>query len=258
MDLRAKTDDCIILRGRDYNETDRLLTVFGQNMGKLPCLARGVRRANSRLKAATQLFSYSTLTFAANRGGLNLITQSEPKNVHAGIRDDLTKIAVASYISEILDVVLPEAKPQPDIFVLCEAMLSLLSAGAEPFLVLSCFRVRLPGLLGYRPGFNACALCGKQAAVYMLSPARGGIICPVCAAKMQRPAGALPKVTRVSAGAAQLLSGLAVWDLRRVFSLNISPAVQAEVDAALNAYLEFYIGSAAKAAADNLAVYYKV
>lgn len=261
MDLRAKTDECLILRGRDYNETDRLLIVFGRNMGKLSCIAKGVRRANSRLKAGTQLFSYSTLTFAAAKSGLNLITQSEPRNVHAEIREDLTAIAVASYISELLDAVLPESKPQEEIFVLTEAMLSLLSAGAEPFLVLSCFRVRLLTLLGYRLSLAGCAACGKQAAAYVPIPSRGGLLCPVCAAKArdvvqsnQSAAGTV----RLSAGAARLLSGLGEWELRRIFSLRISPAMQSEVEATLAAYLNFYIGSPAKTAADNLRVYYRI
>lgn len=254
MDLRAKTDDCLILRGRDYNETDRLLVVFGRDMGKLSCLARGVRRANSRLKAGTQLFSYTTLTFAPTKGTLNLITQGEPKNVHAEIRADLTKIAVASYISEMLDAVLPEAKPQPQIFVLTEAMLSLLELPDDPFLVLSCFRVRLLALLGYRLRFEACAHCGTEAATFAVNPARGGLLCPVCAAK----AGLPQKTAKISAGSARLLMGLADWDLRRIFNLKVSPAMRREVDAALNSYLEFYIGSAAGAAASNLAVYYQV
>lgn len=254
MDLRAKTDDCLILRGRDYNETDRLLTVFGRDMGKLSCIARGVRRPNSRLKAGTQLFSYATLTFAPTRGTLNLITQSEAKNVHAEIRADLTKIAVASYISEMLDAVLPEAKPQPQVFILAEAMFTLLAADAEPFLVLSCFRVRLLNLLGFRLQFEQCAACGAAAATFAVSPARGGLLCPVCAAGAKLPA----KSVKISAGAARLLSGLAAWDLRRVFNLRVSPQMQVEVDAALSASLEFFIGSAAKAAAANLAVYYSV
>lgn len=254
MDLRAKTDDCLILRGRDYNETDRLLTVFGRDMGKLSCIARGVRRPNSRLKAGTQLFSYATLTFAPTRGTLNLITQSEAKNVHAEIRADLTKIAVASYISEMLDAVLPDAKPQPQVFILAEAMFTLLAADAEPFLVLSCFRVRLLNLLGFRLNFEQCAGCGAGAATFAVSPARGGLLCPVCAAKANLPS----KSVKISAGAARLLLGLADWDLRRVFNLRVSSPMQAEVDAALAACLDFFIGSAAKAAAANLAVYYSV
>lgn len=254
MDLRAKTDDCLILRGRDYNETDRLLTVFGRDAGKLSCIARGVRRPHSRLKAGTQLFSYTTLTFAPSRGTLTLITQSEAKNVHAEIRADLTKIAVASYISELLDAVLPDAKPQPQVFVLAEAMFTLLAAGADPFLVLSCFRLRLLNLLGFRLNFEHCTGCGAGAATFAVSPARGALLCPVCAAKASLP----PQSVKISAGAARLLAGLADWDLRRIFKLGVSPAMQAEVDAALAASLEFFVGSAAKAAAANLAVYYNV
>ena len=85
MDLRSQMDECLILRSREFQEADRLLTVLGRRLGRLSCLARGVRRPNSRLKAATLDFSYSKLQFApagrkaANAAGassgLQLITQ---------------------------------------------------------------------------------------------------------------------------------------------------------------------------------------
>lgn len=258
MDLRAKTDDCLILRGRDYNETDRLLVVFSKSYGKLSCLARGVRRANSRLKASTQPFSYVKLTFAAPRGGLTLITQGQPQQVYPELRDDLTKIACAAYIGEMLDAVLPEGKPQEDIFVLAAAMLALLAAVDEPFLVLACFRVRLLAALGYRLNFGGCAACGGEFPAYLISAERGGLFCPDCAARLTPAYWQGQKLPRLSAGAARLLGGLAEWDFRRIFNLKISPPMRREIDAALNAYLSFFIGRPAEKAAANLSVYYTV
>ena len=85
MDTRAKTDECLILRGRDYKESDRLLIVFSRRYGKFSCLAKGVRRANSKLKAGTQLFSYSRLTFTAGKS-LPLVTQGEAVEARAELR----------------------------------------------------------------------------------------------------------------------------------------------------------------------------
>lgn len=258
MDLRAKTDECLILRGRDYNETDRLLTVFSRSFGKLSCIARGVRRANSRLKAACQPFSYVRLTFAAPRGGLTLITQGQPIEVHAALHGDLTKIACASYIGGLADAVLPEAKPQPEMFVLVEAMFALLAAVEEPFPVLACFKARLLAALGYRLNFAACAACGKSTATYILSAGRGGLLCPVCAAKRTPPNLPGAKPLRISAGGARLLRELAEGDLRRIFELPMDEPARREIDAALNAYLGYFIGAPAEKAAAELAVYYTV
>ena len=67
MDLRSQMDECLILRSREFQEADRLLTVLGRRLGRLSCLARGVRRPNSRLKAATLDFSYSKLQSGQRR-----------------------------------------------------------------------------------------------------------------------------------------------------------------------------------------------
>ena len=258
MDLRAKTDDCLILRGRDYNETDRLLVVFSKSYGKLSCLAKGVRRANSRLKAGTQVFSYCRLTFSAPRGGLTLITQGQAVQVYPQLREDLTRIAAASYMGELLDAVLPEEKPQEDIFMLAAAMYSLLAAVEEPFLVLSCFRLRLLAALGYRLNLDGCAVCGAEAASYFLSAERGGVVCPRCAAGFAAPYGREQRPPRVSAETLFLLSALGQWDLRRVFNLRIKPAVRRDIDGALNYYLQYFVGQPAVKAAASLGVYYTV
>lgn len=254
MDTRAKTDECLILRGRDYKETDRLLIVFSRRYGKFSCLARGVRRSNSRLKASTQLFSYSRLTFTDSKG-LALVTQGEAIEPRAELRGDLTKIACASYIGELLDGVLPEGKPQENIFVLAGAALTLLCSDAEPFLLLSCFELRLLAALGYRLSFDSCAACGRsvQGGEFYLSPERGGVICAGCRERL--PAGGLPPA--LSAGACRLLSGLLQWELRRVFNLKVSPAMRQEADAALAYYLEYYLGRPAVKARENLSVYYR-
>lgn len=259
MDTRAKTDECLILRGRDYKETDRLLVVFSRRFGKFSCLAKGVRRANSKLKASTQLFSYSRLTFTASKS-LPLVTQGEAVEARAELRDDLTKIACASYIGEMLDAVLPENKPQEGVFVLAAAALTLLTSLDEPFLLLSCFDLRLLSALGYRLNFDACASCGRstQGESFYVCPERGGVICTGCRGRLTAGLAEQPLPPKLSAGACRLLAGLLNWDLRRVFNVKATLAMRQEIDAALAFYLAYYLGAPAVRAKENLSVYYKV
>lgn len=42
----------VVLRVTDTKETDRILTVLTADRGKIPLIARGARRKNSRLAAA--------------------------------------------------------------------------------------------------------------------------------------------------------------------------------------------------------------
>ena len=49
----------VVLRVTDTKETDRILTVLTADRGKIPLIARGARRKNSRLAAACQMPAYS-------------------------------------------------------------------------------------------------------------------------------------------------------------------------------------------------------
>ena len=165
MDLRAQNDECLILRSRDFNESDRLLTVFGRNLGKMACLAKGVRKPKSRLKAATLPFVCGQLEFSASPRragqlgqvggqGLRLITQGETLHSLSELRDDLVKIGAANYVAEMLDWVLPPEKPQENLYILAVTVLLLLAALEEPrqqYLLLKFFELRLLGELGWRP-----------------------------------------------------------------------------------------------------------
>ena len=45
----------LVLRVTETKEADKILTVLTPDMGKIPLIARGARRKNSRIAAASQL-----------------------------------------------------------------------------------------------------------------------------------------------------------------------------------------------------------
>jgi len=49
-----ETHYCIVLRQADYRDNDKMLTVFSRTVGKLGVMARGVRKAGSKLAVAAQ------------------------------------------------------------------------------------------------------------------------------------------------------------------------------------------------------------
>ncbi len=187
MDLRAQNDECLILRSRDFNESDRLLTVFGRNLGKMACLAKGVRKPKSRLKAATLPFVCGQLEFSASPRragqlgqvggqGLRLITQGETLHSLSELRDDLVKIGAANYVAEMLDWVLPPEKPQENLYILAVTVLLLLAALEEPrqqYLLLKFFELRLLGELAAAVGGLRAlwAQCGQPAGSFAGSSA---------------------------------------------------------------------------------------
>ena len=64
------TTQGIVLRETNYKEADKILTVLTRDLGKRTVKARGRRRKNSKLTAASQLLVYSEMTLS-ERGGVH-------------------------------------------------------------------------------------------------------------------------------------------------------------------------------------------
>ncbi|MDD2568175.1 MAG: DNA repair protein RecO [Clostridia bacterium] len=242
MDTRAITDEAIILRGRDYREADRLLVVLTRKQGKISALAKGVRKTNSSLKAVTQLFSVSTLTFSHSKG-LKLVTQGQSIESMRLLREDLDKIAYASYIAEIVDMVLEEGKANEQVYVLVFTVLTLLQAADDPYMIMRFFDLRMLAVLGYRPYLDSCVSCkrGLHNGKFALSAARGGIICESCLG--------LYNASPVSVGAVRTMAKILDSDLRRLFNLKITKSMREEIDTAIANYMDYYLEKAPKARA---------
>ena len=71
------TTQGIVLRETNYKEADKILTVLTRDLGKRTVKARGCRRKNSKLTAASQLLVYSEMTLS-ERGEFTTLTEADP------------------------------------------------------------------------------------------------------------------------------------------------------------------------------------
>ena len=107
----------IVLRTRLFGEADRIVTLLTKEKGKIEAVARGVRRPRNRLVGVTQQFSYLRgLIFTGK--DLDQLSQAELIKSFAPLRDDLLKMAYATWWAELLDTFLPVAEVNTEIFLL--------------------------------------------------------------------------------------------------------------------------------------------
>ena len=92
------TTQGIVLRETNYKEADKILTVLTRDWGKRTVKARGCRRKNSKLTAASQLLVYSELTLS-ERGEFTTLTEADPLEQFWSVRQDLETLALASYFA---------------------------------------------------------------------------------------------------------------------------------------------------------------
>lgn len=171
----------LILRETETKETDKILTVLTAEMGKIPVIARGARRKNSRLAAACQLFAWSEMTLY-RRGNWYYMDAAYPVELFAGLQKDLVRLSLAAYLAELTEFVAGEENPVPELLrLLLNGLYALASLGKDPALVKPAFTFRLLALAGFEPMIDGCAVCGAdRAREPVLDVVQGVVHCRKC------------------------------------------------------------------------------
>ena len=152
----------LVLRVTETKEADKILTVLTPDMGKIPLIARGARRKNSRIAAASQLLAYSELTLY-KRGNWHMLDEASTLELFDGVRQDIVLLSLASYFAEAAEAVCAEETTSPEILsLLLNALYALCYLHKEPRLVKAAFQFRLMALAGFEPLASGCAVCGRE------------------------------------------------------------------------------------------------
>jgi DNA repair protein RecO (recombination protein O) len=180
--VRVYTTDAIALKRMDYGEADRILTLFTPHVGKLRVMAKGVRRATSRMAGHLELFAHSQLVLARGRE-LDIVTQATTVEPLREVRDDLVKSSYAYHLAELVDAFLEDRDPHPELFALLVDALATIGRGEIPAAeVARHFEVRLLSTLGFGPELTTCLGCRSaiKAEANWYSVTNGGVLCPQC------------------------------------------------------------------------------
>ena len=173
--------EAIVIKRIDLGEADKILTIFTPNFGKLRVVAKGVRKVTSRLAGHVELFTRNTMLLAKARN-LDIVTQSETVDAYRPLHEDLSRIAHASYASELLDALTPDALENYPVYRLAVETFALISEDAHQDRVLRWYELQLLGYMGYAPELSRCVQCGGelQAVTNGWSPSQGGVVCASC------------------------------------------------------------------------------
>lgn len=217
----------LVIRTVDIRETDRLITIFTEEMGVVSAMARGARSLKSRKMSSTMQFCYSDFVLYM-QGDKYWIKEASLIESFFNIRETIEGLALASYIAEVLsDVTIAEA--DNDLLRLSLNSLYAISSGKyELDKIKAVFEMRAASILGFMPDVISCSRCGEKNGEFFFDIMEGGIECKKCRreAEMRRELPESPHETRVicilSEGAKMAL-GYAIYSpLDKLFSFKIS------------------------------------
>jgi DNA repair protein RecO (recombination protein O) len=172
---------------------------------------------------------------------LSLVSQAEIEREFAPLRNDVIKLAYASAVLELVDLLVSEREPDPALFDLVVAALGRMSLAGHGELdaILWLFEISLASALGYGPELTKCVSCGKPpGACHRFSAKLGGLVCEDCIGEIDAP--------HVSGGrAVQILAKLAE-DGAASDVAEVDSVTRDEVADTLGAFLEIHAGRSMK------------
>jgi DNA repair protein RecO (recombination protein O) len=232
---RAYRTEGIVLRRRNIGEADSIFVVFGEERGKFEGVARGIRKARSRMRGHLEPLTFSRFLMARGRN-LDVFTQAETVRSFPNVAADLDRWATASYLLELVDRFTVEHAPNRDLFHLLYASLESLDGGSAADLVPRYFELHVLALTGFDVYLDGCAACGGRLPPEntLVAAAAGGLVCRQC---------------RPEAGTGRLLSVPAIKVLRHArraslpefVALRVPGAVVEELRAALGDFVRYHL-----------------
>ena len=240
------TTNAIVTRSLNYGESDKIITFFTKDFGKLKGIAKGARRSRKRFQNALGLFSHLRLIFF-DKEGLGLVRAEGCDILHSfpKIKEDLKKIVCGNYYLELMNEMAGEREANQEAF---EVLLSCLSNLEEANLQeeqLRIFEIRMLSLFGYRPNMKRCNLCKrdwedlKEIPAVFFSLERGALICEPCS-KMRN------NLIPLSLGTARLIEKISQTELCKVERLRFTPQALSESRELLPKFISYQLGKELK------------
>lgn len=94
--------NAIVIRRVKYEEADRILTLITPQ-GKIPVIAKSVRKEKSKLAGGIEMFCLSEVTIHACRNKLAILTSAKMKRFYQNLLTDFARMEAASEILKAIN-----------------------------------------------------------------------------------------------------------------------------------------------------------
>ncbi len=166
----------IIIRQANYGDAHRMLWIYTTTDGIIKAVRYGIRGKKTSNAAAFQLFSYGDFKLRPSRGDIMTAVSADIIDGFFPLSEDIKKLALISYFSDITYNILGEANPDSSILSMFLNALHVSAYRDEPWKKLKMvYELKLMALGGYRPSLDDCGECGNKSTHFSLD--RGTLVC---------------------------------------------------------------------------------
>jgi DNA repair protein RecO (recombination protein O) len=234
--MNTHISPAIIMRIKEFGETDLLVTFFTSDKGQLKGVAKGARKSRKRFVNALDIFSLVNLEYGLKReGALYFLHSGKLIDAYPGLRSNFASLSIASFMIELAEVLFPQGVAEHRMFGLLKGSFHCLDKGKALELTPVIFESRAMALGGYGIHLEKCCICGRPYtgqgnAVFLRQT--GCIACLKCKQK----SALAPSMSPDSVKSLNLMQS------KSLLSLNIldpSPETMIEIKSVLKLHREY-------------------
>lgn len=229
----------MVLNAMPIGDYDKRITLLTRERGKITAFARGARRANSQLLAATNPFSFGEFELFEGRSSYT-VAKASIQNYFRELTADFAVTYYGFYFLEFADYYCQENNDEREMLkLLYQSMRALISPAYDNRLVRMIFELKAMAINGVGPNVFSCLKCsGKEMLVYF-SVKHGGTLCAACR-KCADDAVLLNESTLYA------MQYVIASDIGRLYTFSLKENVLLELQKMMKAYLERYVGHSFK------------
>jgi len=174
----------LVLRTFDQGESDRVVHLYSEALGRISAIAKGARRSKRRFPGTLEILSLVDVRLVdPPRAALARLEGAKLVRAFEGIPAQLGRFAIACQFLELLNRATPDREAQPELFHFACGVLEVLDTETPDALLALLVLAKTLARLGYRPQLVRCALCAADLPAegrVGFIPAHGGAVCRAC------------------------------------------------------------------------------
>jgi DNA repair protein RecO (recombination protein O) len=177
----------VVLRRVPYGDTDLVVELLGETVGRLSALARGARKSQKRFGGTLEPFHTLRTSFEQHRGrDLASLREASIVTCRRTLISRLDAMQAAGRVLGWIRRACAPYTPEPRVWQLSEQMLNRLDAAAgteDPRAALAEAGLMLLDALGWGLEFDRCVVCNRSCApgrAAWMDAGRGGLVCQRC------------------------------------------------------------------------------
>lgn len=174
----------IVLQATPVGDYDKRLVILTKEKGKITAFARGARRPNSQLLAASNPFAFGEFDLFPGRDAYTL-QRARISEYFRELATDYDMACYGFYFTEVANYYSLENADDKELLKLVYQSLKALASGKFSLeLVQRVFEFKVMGINGEYPDVFSCVCCKKKENLKLINLNKGGCVCEDCKDKV--------------------------------------------------------------------------